>query len=529
MEKKLRIIERICVAGIAVLSAVVLLGIARLYRTEPPAPTQAPDAETSLTAWVGYLPDGICYGQKLPVTAFRAGDGSTRDLNDWAGKKLLLLFWGSWCPYCDEVLQQWEAYETVLSEHPDYELVLINKLDPDRGETVEGAQAYLSKEGVPFACLYDEGLTACRAYGVKRIPTLLLLDGQGYLRYMTADAPRSAPELQALLAYAESGGAAATERFLTERMTGAEGGVFTTLIDRKGAAPTGHDVLSESQGLLMEYAVHARNPALFEQSWQYARDWLRREGVFAWYATEEGKQADANALIDDLRLYRALKAAQTLWGGFETEIEALAQALLTHNVSDGQPVGFYDFRQRRAGGTIPLCDLDMEALQDLGLRPQAEDILRGGYISDAFPLYHSSYDIASRTYSADSLNTSEALMALYQAVKAGLARQASLEWLEDKVVAGTLAARYEVSGQAVKGFDYHSTAAYAIAALIGAQSGNARLYTFARHRMEAYYVTESSDLQGSFSNRADGSDIIAFDQLMPLLVYASTKDITFDD
>ena len=171
----------------------------------------------------------------------------------------------------------------------------------------------------------------------------------------------------------------------------------------------------------------------------------------------------------------------------------------------------------------------MEALQALGLREQAEEILRGGYISDAFPLYYSAYDYIARTYAADSLNTSEALLTLYLAAKAGLARPESLEWLEDRVVSGTLAARYDVQGQVVKGFDYHSTAAYAIAALIGAECGSARLYTCARHRMERYRVAGDSELHGSFSDRGDGSDIIAFDQLMPLLVYAGTKDITFDD
>lgn len=529
MEKKISLIETLCIIGIAVLSGIIVLGIALLYGMEQPPQEQTQEAEASLTEWTGYLPDAIYYGQKLPVTTFRASDGSKRDLDAWAGKKLMLLFWGSWCPYCDAVLQAWEAHEAALSEHPDYELILINKLDANKGETIERAQAYLAENGIPFESFYDEGLTAYGGYGMKRIPSLLILDERGYLRYMTADAPKSGQELQELLAYAESGGAAATERFLLEHMIGEDGGVFTTLLNKHGTAPTGHDVLSESQGLLMEYAVLTQNRALFEQSWQYAKESLHRDGIFAWYATETGEQADANALIDDLRIYRALKSADALWGGLETELASLAEAILAHNVSKGQPVGFYDFRQKRAGNTVPLFCLDTEALGDLGLRQQAEEILRGGYISDAFPLYYSSYDHSSGKYCTGSLNTSEALLTLYQAVRAGLARQESLEWLESKVVSGTLAARYDVGGQVVKGFDYDSTAAYAIAALIGAECGNARLYTRARHRMEKYYVTGSSALQGSFSDRADGSDIIAFDQLMPLLVYARTRDITFDD
>lgn len=535
MEKKRKRIETVCAAGIVMLSVFIVLCVLSLGAgaheddAGQPAPAQTQEAAASLAEGIGWLPDAVCYGRKLPVTTFRAADGSKRSLDDYAGKKLMLLFWGSWCSSCDRVLRQWQAYAAALLEHPDYALVLINKLDAGKGETVEKAQAYLTGNAIPFESLYDESLRAYKACGVKRIPTLLVLDERGYLRYMTTDVPASGPELRALFAYAESGGAADTERFLTEHMIGEDGGVYTAYLGKRGAAPAGHDVLSESQGLLMEYAALTRNRTLFEQSWRYAREKLYRDGLFAWYATEAGEQANANALIDDLRIYRALKAADALWGGYEAEYAALADAILTRNVSRGQPVGFYDFRQKRAGSVIPLFFLDMEALRDMGLLQRAEDILRGGYISDAFPLYRSAYDHSSRTYAEDSLNTSEALMTLYHAAQAGLAGQASLDWLERQVVSGALAARYDLSGQPVKGFDYHSTAAYAIAALIGAQSGNARLYTYARHRMETYRVAEPSALQGSFSSRGDGSDIIAFDQLMPLLVYAATRDITFDD
>ena len=527
MEKRIRIIERLCVVGIILLSAVILAGVWLLYTAERPDP-EPPATEAALTEWAGYLPDGVFYGQRLPVTAFLDGEGASRDLSEWAGRKLMLLFWGSWCPHCDGMLQAWQAFETVLLEHPDYDLLLIDKLDPGKGETVEKARAYLAERGVPFECLYDEGLNAYKAYGVKRIPTLLALDGQGYLRWVTAEVPTTAPELRAMLERAESGGAA-TERFLLENMLGEDGGLFTTYLNKAGSLPTGRDVLSESQGLLMEYAALTGNRALFERCWQYARDRLGREGVFAWYRTEEGAQAEANALVDDLRIYRALTAADALWGGFRQARDELAEAILAHNAPGGRLAGFYDFRQKRAGSALPLFSLDLEALDDLGLRQQAEEILRGGMISDAFPLYYASYDQATGAYSRDSLNTSEALTALLHAARAGLIRQTSIDWLEQKVVTGTLAARYDVDGQVVKGFDYHSTAAYALAALIGAECGNARLYTCARHRMEAYAVTEPSPLQGSFSDRADGSDIIAFDQLLPLLVYAGTGEITFDD
>lgn len=125
------------------------------------------------------------------------------------------------------------------------------------------------------------------------------------------------------------------------------------------------------------------------------------------------------------------------------------------------------------------------------------------------------------------MNTVEALMTLYHAVKAGIAHQESLDWLEERAVSGTLAARYDMDGKIVSGFDYDSTAVYAIAVLIGKETGNSRLYTGARNRMEKYHVTGQTDLRGSFSDKADGSDIFSFDQLMALLVYGGSDGIIF--
>ena len=540
MEDKIRRIEKACIIGIIALSAVIAAGGAALWlKSAGQDMENLPEAGSNdtLAERADFLPDAIAYGEKLPVTEFRTADGGVRSLEDDAGKKRILLFWGSWCPHCGEALAHGAEYEDVLREKADYELVLIDKLDADKGETVERAQRYLAENAIPFESLYDEGLTACRAYGVKRIPTLLVLDERGYLRYMSADAPRSGAELAEILAYVESGGAAATERFVREQMTGADGGVYTTYLDKGGDSPAGRDVLCESQGLWMEYAVLTRDPGLFSDGWNCAQERLRRDGVFAWYASPDGRRAGANALIDDLRIYRALKAADALWGGYGAEAAALGEAIRAHNVKSGHLVGFYDFQQGRAGTELPLCYIDLEALRDLaqesaefaGAAREAEEILRGGYISDAFPLYHSSYDHSAGKYSRDSMNTSEALMTLYHAVRAGIARQESIDWLREKVESGTLAARYLEDGQAVRGFDYDSTAAYAIAARIGAEAGDARLYTCARNRMEKYYVTGQTPLRGSFSDRTDGSDIIAFDQLMPLLVYAGARDVTFGD
>ena len=557
MEKRVKRIERICITGIAVLATVAGVGVCMLLfpaaspddarqtqdaeqrfpagQSAQPAQDDAGESGAQLARRTDYLPDGVLYGGRLPVTQFIAADGSVRSLDDYRGKTLMLMFWGSWCPYCDRALEHSDEFARVLEEYPQVQLLLIDKLDEGKGETVEKAQEHLARLGVPFESLYDEGLRAVEAYGLKQIPTVLVLDEDGYLRAMTTQAPNSGEELRTLLDDALSGGGESTLRFVCEKLTGEDGGIYTTLVPG-GDSPTGKDVLSESQGIMMRVALQMDDQELFEKSYRCARERLAREGVFCWYARQEGEQAGANALIDDLRIYAALRDAGARWGSYREEAAALAQAIWDHNVVKGHPVGYYDFSQGRAGNALPLCYIDLRALRLLAddvpafaaVADEAERVLSEGMISDAFPLYYASYDFDTKRYGTQSLNTAEALMALYHAVCAGVAPRRAIDWLAERVAAGTLAARYDVNGEPVRGFDYDSTAAYAIAALIGAEAQDARLYTAARNRMEKYHVTEAGALKGSFCDRADGSDIIAFDQLLPLLVYTGTKDVVLE-
>ena len=84
---------------------------------------------------------------------------------------------------------------------------------------------------------------------------------------------------------------------------------------------------------------------------------------------------------------------------------------------------------------------------------------------------------------------------------------------------GSLGARYHVDGTVVKGYEYHSTAVYGLAALIARQAGDARTFNKAIQRMERYRINDvSSEYNGAFTADANGYE--SFDQLIPLIVYA---------
>lgn len=120
-------------------------------------------------------------------------------------------------------------------------------------------------------------------------------------------------------------------------------------------------------------------------------------------------------------------------------------------------------------------------------------------------------------------------MTLYHLAEAGMLKESSLEWLRERLLEDNLAARYEVDGSVPAGYAYDSTAVYAIAAMIGAEAGDAQIYMLAISKMERSRVTDqNSPFYGGFSNDRSGKDITAFDQLMPLLVYAQLGTVKFE-
>lgn len=541
-------LERVLLAAMGVLVLVILGGFLYLFRspkpreltTEPTAAAQEPTQESTqaLSGEDFYLPEKLSFGERLPYTLFWDAQGQQVDiLEKYKGSRLVLMYWGSWCPYCEEQLEQLEAFQKVIEESGNTQLVLVNKTDASKEESVEKAEAYLErKRWQEYEHVYDLDLTAYTAYGMKRIPTTIVLDEEGYVRCTAARVLNTGEELSQMLEESEIGNAGALLSFLKNEMRNEDGGLFTCYREAGGAAPAGHDVLSESMGLLMECGVLLNDRQLFDESLDYVTSKMQRGGVYSWYVDSKGNQANSNALLDDLRIAKALAEAEKRWGGYEAPLKELASALLTRNTYRGRLCSFYDFKFRKSGSSICLAYADFEALNSLaqyesdydGLAEDLKGIVDGGFIGSTFPLYYSSYDYKLQRYSQESLNTAEALLTLYHLCGTELLREESLEWLKNAIATNTLAARYEVDGTAVEGYQYDSTAVFAIAALIGQKCADPDLYRLSREAMERARVTEpDSPFYGCFTHSGDGSDLRAFDQLLPLLVYCRSSHAKF--
>ena len=523
----------VCIALLLLAATVLVLFASRLLHGDTdavPAVTPSPAAgqNQALATPEDWLPQNLAISRTPPEAVFTDEQGNAVSLRDWIAREesgVWLVFWASWCPDCNrqfEVIREMEA----LAETCGVRLLLVNRLNRAK-ESVEAAQQKIAEYGVTAPVLYDPDEAVYSAWGMREIPSSVVLDKDGAVRAY-ANGTLTAGQCEGLLDRACRGRDSVGLSFIQGSLSNGRGGVCTSTA-AEGDSPTGTDVLSESQGLMLWYALIREDQALFDQTLAFTQTEMLKNGLAAWYVGEK-KAGAVNASLDDLRILQALRGAAEKWGvePYAPLAEEIAQALLGRCVNAQE--GLTDWVVLEGEGqahTISLCYLDLACLralaeEDAAFAPvlaNAETVLAGGRISDAFPLYYTGYDYETAAYSQDDLNTAEALYTLWNLSRAGALPEDAWIWLREKIETGALAARYHPDGTVVKGFEFHSTAVWGLAALIAKEAGDNAAFETALRRMDRMYVLDAKDARyGAYAQK--GAAAHAFDQLIPLLVNA---------
>jgi thiol-disulfide isomerase/thioredoxin len=118
-----------------------------------------------------HLPKG-----EAPVLSGVSLDGAPVSTADARGRApVLLYFWATWCPYCDQVSR---AVDAVAG---DYSVISVAL----RSGTDARVRAHMLAEGLQFPVLNDPVWRLGEQWGVQVTPTLIVLDANGRVSKVT--------------------------------------------------------------------------------------------------------------------------------------------------------------------------------------------------------------------------------------------------------------------------------------------------------------------------------------------------------
>jgi len=110
--------------------------------------------------------------EDLPDGVFTAADGSTHSLSAFKGRGMVVNFWATWCVPC--VAEMPSLAALALSLAPDDIAVL--PLSSDRGGSATVATWFAAHDITSLPILLDPKGTLARAFGVRGIPTTIIID-----------------------------------------------------------------------------------------------------------------------------------------------------------------------------------------------------------------------------------------------------------------------------------------------------------------------------------------------------------------
>ena len=106
-------------------------------------------------------------------------------LEQYRGKKIILIFWQIWCPPCQsELMILNNLYETLGNNQEDVILLTITKPktgnnDYEGDKTIDEIKEYLTENNYKFPVLFDTESAMYEGFDVNSFPTTVIINQQG--------------------------------------------------------------------------------------------------------------------------------------------------------------------------------------------------------------------------------------------------------------------------------------------------------------------------------------------------------------
>lgn len=112
-------------------------------------------------------------------------EGKVIKLSQFRGKSwVLVYFWATWCRHCRKSIPWMEEAEESYSKKLKILAINIGIRD-----SLEQIRRYERRHGITYTILYDKGSTISQRYNIMGVPTYILIDPQGIIRYYSFSHP----------------------------------------------------------------------------------------------------------------------------------------------------------------------------------------------------------------------------------------------------------------------------------------------------------------------------------------------------
>jgi thiol-disulfide isomerase/thioredoxin len=149
------------------LRRLALLAGSMLVLSPAPAQMEVPELSHTLTR--------LAQPVAAPDFVIEDMDGEPHSLQDYRGKVVLINFWATWCPPCRREMPSLESLYQKFRDQP-FAVLAVNQW-----ESPDHVFSYMGDLSVfpTFPILFDRKSEVSEAFGVKGLPTSVVIDKQG--------------------------------------------------------------------------------------------------------------------------------------------------------------------------------------------------------------------------------------------------------------------------------------------------------------------------------------------------------------